>query len=173
MIAVRFDPQAAVEAVLYIAYHSKDPSFHHISKLLYFADRLHLERYGRLIFGDTYIAMKHGPVPSGVYDMLKDARQQTGFYRYPQAGGAFTIVKDYCVQPGRPANLEWLSDSDIECIDETIAQYDHKSFAALTELSHDEAWDAADLNDAISLESIVQSLGNPDDLLSHLLEPSP
>lgn len=172
MITVRFDPQAAVEAVIYIAYRSTDPSFHHISKLLYFADRMHLERYGRLIFGDTYIAMKHGPVPSGVYDILKDARQQTGFYRYREAAGAFT-VNDYFVQPNRTPNLDWLSDSDIECIDEAIELYDLKSFGDLTKLSHDDAWHNADRNNAISLESIVQSLGNPDDLLGHLLEPSP
>lgn len=173
MITARFDPQAAVEALLYVVYRSQDPTFHHISKLLYFADRMHLERYGRLIFGDTYIAMKNGPVPSGVYDMLKDAQKQNGFYRYREAANAFTVVGDYRVQPNRTPNLDWLSDSDIECIDEAIELYDLKSFGELTKLSHDDAWLAADRNDAISLESLVQSLGNPDDLLAHLREPSP
>lgn len=172
MIHFRFDPQAAVEAVLYIAYRSQNPTFHHISKLLYFADRLHLERYGRLIFGDTYIAMKDGPVPSGVYDMLKDTKS-AGSHRHPQAAGVFTIVNDYCVRPNRTPNLEWLSDSDIECIDEAIEQHDHKSYGQLTELSHDDAWHNADRTNAISLESIVQSIGNPDDLLGHLLETNP
>lgn len=173
MIHVRFDPQAAVEALLYVAYRSKDPTFHHISKLLYFADRIHLERYGRLIFGDTYIAMKHGPVPSGIYDILNDAKGRTGFHRYQEADSLFTIVGEYRVQPNRLPNLDWLSDSDIECLDEAIEQYDGKSFGELSALSHDNAWKAADLNDAISLESLVQSLGNPDNLLAHLLEPSP
>jgi len=53
---------------------------------------MHLERYGRLIFGDTYIAMKHGRVPPGVYDMRKDARPQTGFYRYREAADAFATA---------------------------------------------------------------------------------
>jgi uncharacterized phage-associated protein len=38
---------------------------------MYFADRKHLEKYGRFICGDSYVAMKHGPVPSEIYDILK------------------------------------------------------------------------------------------------------
>ena len=173
MICFRFNPQGAVEAVLYIAHRSKDPTIHHISKLLYFADRQHLERYGRFIFGDTYIAMRDGPVPSGVYDMLKDARGDTGLCRYPEAAGAFTVINGYHVEPRRVPDLEWLSDSDIECIDEALEQYDDKSYNELTDLSHDDAFYAADRNNAISVEGIVESLGNPDGLLSHLMEPSP
>jgi uncharacterized phage-associated protein len=69
-----YDPKAALSAVLYVASRIPDPTFHKVATVLYFADRKHLERYGRLIFGDSYVATKHGPVPSGVYDLLKSAR---------------------------------------------------------------------------------------------------
>ena len=60
--------------ILYVASKLQETTFHRIVKLLYFADKLHLERYGRFITGDRYIAMEYGPVPSNVYDMLKAAR---------------------------------------------------------------------------------------------------
>lgn len=173
MIRFRFEPQVAVEAVLYIAHHSQDPTSHRISKIFYFADRMHLTRYGRFICGDTYIAMQNGPVPSGIYDMLKDSRGNARAYRYIESVGAFDIVNGYRVVPGRAPNRNWLSDSNVACIDEALEQYDDKSFGELTELSHDAAWCDADPNGRISVESILSSMENSEALLAHLLEPMP
>jgi uncharacterized phage-associated protein len=66
-----FNLDKGIEAILYIAQKVDDPTFHRISKIMYFADRKHLEKYGRFICGDSYVAMKHGPVPSEIYDILK------------------------------------------------------------------------------------------------------
>ena len=38
-------------------------------KLVFFADRYHLRKFGRPITNDEYYAMKHGPVGSGVKDI--------------------------------------------------------------------------------------------------------
>lgn len=159
----KFDERVALEAILYLAQKSTDPTFHHISKLLYFADRLHLEQYGRSICGDRYIAMKNGPVPSRVYDMMKDAQGEIGAFE----------VEGFRVMALRAPDTDRFSDSDLECIDESLRLYDHCSFGTLTRLSHDEAWRSADENDAISTEAIVRSLGNPDGLLEHLANPHP
>lgn len=40
-------------------------------KLVFFADRYHLRKYGRLITNDEYFAMDYGPVPSGVKDIVE------------------------------------------------------------------------------------------------------
>lgn len=168
----KFDEQVALEAILYLTQKSDDPTFHHISKLLYFADRMHLERYGRLICGDRYIAMKNGPVPSRVYDMLKDAQRGILYLSYPDAEGAFA-VEGYRVKALRSPDMDMFSDSDLECLDESLRRYDHYSFGALTRLSHDEAWRSADENDAISIEAIVRSIGSPAGLLEHLTNPHP
>nr|WP_254873277.1 Panacea domain-containing protein [Marinitoga sp. 1138] len=40
-------------------------------KLLYFAERYHIRKYGRPIFWDKYVAMRFGPVQSNVYDLIK------------------------------------------------------------------------------------------------------
>ncbi len=40
-------------------------------KLVFLADRYHFRKYGRLITNDSYIAMKHGPVPSTTKDIAE------------------------------------------------------------------------------------------------------
>ena len=40
-------------------------------KLLFFADRFHLRKYGRPITNDEYFAMGYGPVPSGAKDLVE------------------------------------------------------------------------------------------------------
>jgi len=40
-------------------------------KLVYFADRYHLRRFGRPITGDEYLAMPYGPVASSAKDLAE------------------------------------------------------------------------------------------------------
>ncbi|MBP0020504.1 MAG: SocA family protein [Cyanobacteria bacterium SBLK] len=106
-----FNAEKGIEAILYIIKHGTEPTFLHISKVMYFADRKHLEKYGRFICGDRYIAMKNGPVPSGVYDLLKNVRDANKSYLYslgPEifeiANSAFHVGFSYRVKPCRNSN---------------------------------------------------------------------
>jgi hypothetical protein len=58
-----FDRDKALEVILFIAEKLGAPTLLIISKILYLADKRHLQDYGRLICGDRYIAMEFGPVP--------------------------------------------------------------------------------------------------------------
>ena len=171
MISFIFDPKTAIEAILYIAHRVNDPTFHRISKIMYFADKTHLARYGRFICGDHYVAMKHGPVPGGLYDILKDVRYHRSSSIVDKAHKAFTVEqtdrKPY-VKPAREADLAYFSESDLECLDEAIERYGTLSFKQLTTQSHDQAWDSADENDLIEIEQIISTFDNPAGLLEHL-----
>jgi len=169
----KVDERTAIEAILYIASKSKEPTFHRISKLLYFADRIHLKRYGRFICGDKYIAMPEGPVPSRIYSMLKAERDGIAFFATPMAEGAFEVIRWYAVQPTREPNLEWFSDSDIECMDEAIAEYDHYTKDELSDISHDDAWKSTEPNRPISIDAIIKSIGEPQGLREYLQNPHP
>src|SRR5450759_1773696 len=68
-----FDRDKALEVIIYVAKNLASPSLHSISKILYLADKRHLQHFGRLICGDRYVAMEYGPVPSAVYNMMKVA----------------------------------------------------------------------------------------------------
>ncbi len=52
-------------------------------KLLYIADRELLAEVGRPMTGDIPVAMKYGPVPSRVYDLIKGLAGRTeDWFRY-------------------------------------------------------------------------------------------
>jgi uncharacterized phage-associated protein len=86
-------------------------------KLAFFADRYHIRNYARPIVGDTYYAMKHGPVPS----YMKDSIESQDMY-----GGNIRSVKDskYKVELiNKNIDKTLFSKSDIEAIDFAIDNY--------------------------------------------------
>jgi uncharacterized phage-associated protein len=162
----RFDAYKAIEVLVYIA--KKIPDVYRALKVLYFADKEHLGQYGRLICGDSYVAMSHGPVPSGAYDLVKIARGDSFNFIDIPVHEAF-VVQGNNIITQREANLELLSESDIECLDAAIQQYGALSFSELRERSHDLTFASADENDIISLDAIINSLPNSEALLEYVM----
>ncbi len=130
------DAEKALEVVLYISKYAHN--LFNIVKTLYFADKLHLEKYGRQITGDYYIAMNKGPVPSGAFDLIKLARGDKFRYEdkiintHPEK--ALKVVDKTQVYPNREPNLDLLSETDIECLNEAINQYGKMSPLKLKEI---------------------------------------
>jgi uncharacterized phage-associated protein len=126
-----FDRLKAIETVLYVARKAPIPDRFHVCKIIYFADKYHLTNYGRFIFGDHYAAMKNGPVPSGAYDIIKAA----GDGKIPELR-----TDDLDVIALRDADAGVFSESDMEALDNSIAQYGNEPFNRLSLMSHDDAW---------------------------------
>lgn len=171
---IRFDPQRAMELVLYVANRLRYPSFHSVSKILYFADREHLSRYGSLLSGDSYVAMKHGPVPSEIYNLLKAAAGRRESWISPRyfevAAGAIKVQDNYRLRALRAANTELLSKSQRECLDVSLRENGRLSFGRLTAKSHDAAWKSTDDNEIIDIRAIARTLRNAKDVLAYLNE---
>lgn len=104
-------------------------------KLLFFADRYHLRKYGRLISDDTYYALPHGPVASNSLDIINlvltdnnNGTEKNYIKKYD--GTAFSAVdNDY--------ELEYLSDSDVEALDFVIAEFGDMKTWDLRDLTHE------------------------------------
>lgn len=171
-----FKIDKALEAILFIVEKTNSPTFHQVSKIMYFADRAHLENYGRFISGDSYVAMKHGPVPSQTYNLLKSGKGLNTPIPNDVASmihRALEIFGDYHVKGRREANLDKLSDSDIECLRQAVEQYGHLDFNTLTELSHDDTWNSSGENDFIELEDFIKTFDDSQSVLDHLSDPHP
>lgn len=165
----RFNPDKALQVILLVASKVKKADFHKVSKVIYFADREHLEKYGRLICGDSYSAMKHGPVPSGVYDILKAVRGEGSCGAIEaKAKASFDVVNGYVVAPKVPVDPDFLSESDVECLDNAIRKYGRMGFKELERESHDKVWEDTGPNDLIDIGQIIGTLSNGKDLLKHL-----
>lgn len=165
-----FDRDKALEAILLVAKRLHSPTFHSISKMLYLSDKLHLQEYGRLICGDRYIAMEYGPVPSAIYNMMKvAAKKQSIDVDWDEIiQEALDVRRGRDVVPKRDCDMDMLAESEIECIQKTIAEYGNKSFGELTDITHDRAWNATDDNQPIPLESIVATLPNAAEVAGYL-----
>ncbi|MGH8127021.1 MAG: Panacea domain-containing protein [Gammaproteobacteria bacterium] len=161
-----FDTDKAIELILYVA--SRLPAgkatFFTISKVLYFADLCHLDRYGQLISDDSYIAMKHGPMPSAIYNLMK----KDSFRGIDKLSDGVFDLDGHTVIPRRDPDRDYLSESEIECLDEMLTKYGEMSFGSLSAASHKGAWNEADANDSIRLEDMVNMLPHRNELKQHI-----
>ena len=178
---VTFSPERSLEAVLLVSCRLAKPSIHEVLKLLYFADKIHLGKYGWLASGDDYVAMRFGPVGSGTYNLLKAARGDDSGWIHPEffrlVRGAIEIADDRrSINLLRSPNLTELSPAYIGCLEEALNSYAGMTFGARTELSHDSAWRAAwELapedevgQSPMAVESIAKTLPNAEEVVTQL-----
>ncbi len=163
-IKFRFDPSKATEALLYLVHRLPVHNVYRVCKLLYLADKVSLEKYGRFLFGETHVAMEGGGTPSNVYALLTKLR--------------VTPTNDLSVDGNtvnafRDANLDYLSESDIECLDLIISKYAN-NWRGMMDDSHGIAWKKVWDNRGtkgskpIQVESIAEMCANSSDLIDYL-----
>lgn len=158
-----FDEEKAVSVVLFILKNVKKIGKHSLAKVLYFADQKHLVRYGRPIIGDDYIKMPYGPVPSAIYDGVK----RNGMYKILE--GAIE-VKGNDIYPKLEPDMDELSESDIECLGQSIDENVHLSFGELKDKSHQLAWNSAQSSNSLNIQNIAKEGGACEDMLNHICE---
>lgn len=129
---------------------------HKVFKILYFADQKHLVRYGRPITGDTYIKMQYGPVPS----FLKNVTDGN------EEGGIIELKGLYHLQSSYEYNSEDFSESELECLEESVNENKNSNFNELTDKSHDQAWQGASWH--IDYLSIAKAATNDENMLRYI-----
>lgn len=152
--------EKAVNSLLFVIGKLDKADTHKTYKILYFADQKHLLKYGRPIVGDTYVKMQYGPVPSFIKDVVNEEIQ-----------GLEEVVAKYnryYIKPLKEADLDYLSESDIECLVESIEENKNLSFPALTDKSHDYAYNKA--NWAIDYLDMAKSVDADENTLRYIKE---
>lgn len=86
---------------------------------------------------------------------------------------AIRIVGRYSMENKRKSNTDFFSESDIECMNNSIKKHGNLSFNQLTGLSHDKAWNAADQNDLMEIDHIMATFNDSKELSDHLQDPHP
>ena len=105
-------------------------------KLIYFADRYHLRKYGRSITNDTYFAMKYGPVASGCRNLQTgpDEYGPTGADEY--ASGYIDCSPQYEYSQRKAPDRGVFSETDIEALEFAWVHYSNKDQFKLAEECH-------------------------------------
>lgn len=151
--------------IAYIAnlFEGRTVDFHKLSKILYFAERKHLARFGSNLVEDTFIAMEHGPVPSAIYDLLKALKFSPETVS-EELREALSVVA-WRVTANVDADLDWLSESEVSCLNESYEENKNMGFKALSEKSHDIAWKA---NTYMRTDMIAKAEGVNEEMLTYI-----
>lgn len=116
-----------------------------IVKSLFIADRMHLNRFGRPITFDNYVAMDHGPVPSFSYNVLKgDANlNDIGIRKLPWTTvSAPEIGKNarlFSIDPQSKIEFDELSESDQDALSQALVIVNGLTFKQLRKITHEDA----------------------------------
>ena len=165
-ITFQFNKKKAIESILYLAPRVSESDVYGICKLLYLIDKVSLEKYGRFIFGESYSALPEGATPSHAYNLLSRARHR------PIDG--IKVQEDEQVIPLREPDLDSLSESDIECLDQIISRFGEASYKVRAAEAHDaayyKAWNTRGRKQGVDMpvESIAELFADSDDLIKYL-----
>jgi len=132
VMAIKFNlnKRKAVEAVLWFIKEKKVNDMYAIWKMLFAAEKYHLNTYGRPVTGEIYLAMQLGTVPKWLY---KEACEQFGI-GFVKAGRKLIAERD-CIK-------DFFSETDIEALKHGYKEYVGLKFDAIKDKNHKEpAWD--------------------------------
>ncbi|MDI6050922.1 Panacea domain-containing protein [Flavobacterium sp. XS2P24] len=167
---IQFDEDRTVNAVLYITSKLSRKDFHKIFKILFFADREHLLKYGRTITGDNYIAMNDGPVPSNLYDIFKSVRGNGFFKDKGHFSKYFSVVEGCLLKENVEPNFNKLSKTDLDQLNISLEKYGNMPWNEIRELSHGQAWINTVNNSSISFTDILKEIESDESYISYLKE---
>ena len=163
-----YNDQVIKEVLLYILSKTGVVDYYHLMKILYLAERQHLAKWGEKITTDDYYALPHGPVPTRIYDSLKAVKDGKGGF----LADILSVDENTPnVSPLREPNMDYISKSEIEALDNAIAKNIVKSFQELEQMTHDEYYyKALENGRKMSIEDIARSGGASEEMIEFIRE---
>lgn len=130
MIKFTLNANKAVQTLLWILNKKPNINKYNIMKVMFTADCYHLNEYGRPIYGEKYVAMEYGTVPSFMKDFLS-----------VKSNVPFEEVQKNKFRAKICCNMDVFSDTDIEALEFGISEYADLSFDEVKEKNHEHrAW---------------------------------
>lgn len=130
----------ALEALVWLASNKSMINMYHIAKVLFYADKIHLNSFGRPIIGDTYYKFPYGPAPLTIMNMVY---QKTEFFSPRQLEGfneSIRVIKEQYVSiiAKREPDLQYFSRSDLKALRESLQKYGDLSLDELFKMTRNE-----------------------------------
>jgi uncharacterized phage-associated protein len=139
-----------VEAILFLISEADRKEYeitqYDIVKALFLADKTHLNRFGRPITFDNYMAMANGPVPSFAYDVLKAEASPSRLgitdlqgWPWDRIADAHANSKAFIYRGAkREPSSELLCESDLEALSDALTTVRSLTFGQIRKLTHDD-----------------------------------
>jgi uncharacterized phage-associated protein len=172
-IQFTFNPQKSTQALNFFAIkQGGQVNKMKALKLIFLADRYHLRKYGRLITNDTYVAMKHGPVPSTTRDIAEfndylDEAEKHYSSHYVESDNLKLKSK-------KKIDVTVFSESDLEALNFVWDNFGHYDQFQLRDITHSyPEWKkhSNTLNHGSCINmNILDFLKDPDELVDKSLD---
>jgi uncharacterized phage-associated protein len=137
-ITFKINHEKCIEAVLYVIDALKGSiNKYNLMKVIFEADKYHLNNHARPVTGDTYIAMEYGTVPSAIKNYI----DRNHWYLELINREEFPFKLDtsqHLVKSDIKPNLDFLSETDKEALDIGIKKYGTLPFKEVERLNHEE-----------------------------------
>ena len=110
-----------------------------LNKILWFADMLTYQKFGKSATGETYIKRRRGPVPKTILATLREL-QNEGKIQILEPVGDYDPRKFISLES---PDISSLSTEELEVTRYLIQALRNRSAKEISEASHNEAWKAA------------------------------
>ena len=127
-----FDFQKIVQILAYLCTKEWDKiNYTKALKIIFFSDKLFLRRFWRTITADNYSALKHWPVASKTFDLVKSPEEYNETYIQ-----SYFIRDGYDIKKVSNPDLEFLAKKEIDTIDEIYSLFWSLNYSQLIEKTH-------------------------------------
>lgn len=167
-MSVLYSDKRAAQVAAFFLYKAGGPlSILKLMKLMYLAERLSFKRYGVSITHDSFVSMPHGPVLSmtlnHVNGLLESSPGGWDEWISDRADRELSL-KDKSMIRSPEQDLLYLSETDLEVLEDTWNEFGHQSASWLRNYTHDKnncpEWeDPHGSSRPISFESLFSALG--------------
>jgi hypothetical protein len=137
--------------------------------ILYLADVKHLATYGFPILGDSFVALKNGPIPFNAYTIYKQLKGESYLDNISANIRKFlTVNENGDLIANEIYDESYLAPTEAYCIFETIMQYKNANTEQMKDIVSDLSWQLSNYDGRISLNDII-SIGNiPEDMVTYI-----
>jgi hypothetical protein len=170
-IRFKFSALKALAAIQWMLEQKQTIDLHTALKACYFADKQHLNQHRRPIFGATYRAMKFGPVPLEIYEMMKSEPlwlAELGRTSFPWRLDGYTLRRT----GNETADLSVLSATDLDALGFGLQKSISMTFNERTAATHGPDWQAARLG-TMNYEDMIEDGPDKPALVAFLRESAP
>lgn len=170
-MSFKFDVRKAVHIMLFTLHClGSAADMRRLLLLLYLIDRKYLVKYGDSVTGDNYIALKYGPAPYNIMNILrwlkegqmdrKDLSKYRQFFVFNAANSQVIANAKY--------NTAYIAASEAEIMFQVIHEYKQLSFDELSVYTCGKAWQSTDENGEIKLMALAEEGGASADVIGYI-----
>lgn len=166
----------AIEIIVWLASNNPGIDIYHVAKVVFFAEKAHINKYAKPIVGERYCKLDYGPIPSNIVDLINKNEFLSPRHLERMEKAVVVDIKNHkSITPLRAPDMSYFSGTEIDCLQEALTTYSKLSFEELFERTHKlKLYIETDLKETIDYALFVDD-DNPhrEQILTHLHETSP